>query len=106
VECLSKVQKPPAQNAAGISREVELISATRIPARHERIVKGQADKDTSGTDTKMALFNMDNDFAKDCGVDMEMALVGSPRVITMSPWCYVTMLIIRCSLRKDNCWDY
>jgi len=35
----------------------------------------QVDIDTLGTDTKMALFNVDDDIARDFGVTMEMALV-------------------------------
>jgi len=70
-----KVQKPLGQNIAGILREIKLLSATRAPAHHERIVKDQVDIDTSATNTKMALLNEDDDLAKDCGVIMDMALV-------------------------------
>jgi len=58
-----EVQKPPGQNTAGILREFKLLSATRV-AHHERIIKGQVDIDTSGTNTKLASFNVADNLTK------------------------------------------
>ena len=55
------------------SFQVKLISAVQVPAQHEKLIKAKICKNS--IDMKLALFEMDNKFAKDSGITMDEAIV-------------------------------
>ena len=55
------------------SYQVKLISAVRVPAQHEKLMKAKTCKNS--IDVKVALFEMDSNFAKDSGITMDKAIV-------------------------------
>ena len=55
------------------SFQVKLISAVRVPAQHEKLIKAKVCKNS--IDMKLALFEINNNFAKDSGITMDEAIV-------------------------------
>ena len=72
-EAKEKVGEPPKQDLVNSSLEVKLISAVRVPAQHEKLIKAKVCK--KSLDRKVAVFEMDSNFAKDSGVTIDEALV-------------------------------
>ena len=67
----SAVEKLPRQDVES-SFQVKLISAVRVPAQHEKLIKAKC---KNSKDMKLVLFEMDNNFAKDSGITMDEAIV-------------------------------
>ena len=71
-ENTEKVEEPLKQGIA--SFEVKLISAARIPAQHEKMVKAKVCNGNFAA-TEAGIFEMSVDFARDSGVTIEDAIV-------------------------------
>ena len=74
-EVKEKVGESPKQDLVNSSLEVKLISAVRVPAQHEKLIKAKVCK--KSLDGKVAVFEMDSNFAKDSCVTIDEALVKS-----------------------------